>query len=64
MGALVSILAAFQITTRDLADVTPEEVNNPDVFSIYWSPITAVALIVAGALVLFMVRKEKRISHR
>ena len=64
MGFLFTVFAGLQITQRELQNLEPYEINNPDTLSIYWSPITAIALIIAGIVVLILSRKENKIAHR
>jgi hypothetical protein len=63
VGFLFTVFAGFQIASRELADIDPKEINNPDKFSLYWSPITALAFIVAGTTVLILSKKENKVAH-
>jgi hypothetical protein len=64
MGFLFTVFAGLQITQRDLRHLKPHEINNPDTLSIYWSPITAIALFIAGIVVLIISKKENKVAHR
>ena len=64
IGFLFTVLAGFQITSRELRNIDLQEINNPDTISLYWSPITAIALITAGIVVLLLSKKENKIAHR
>lgn len=52
---IVQVLTGGQVYTVDAI-----KINNPDKLSFYWSPITAVAFLIAGAAILIIRKKEKR----
>jgi hypothetical protein len=63
IGFLLTVFAGLQIVQRELADIDPKEINNPDIISLYWSPITAIACIIAGTTILLISKKENKIAH-
>jgi hypothetical protein len=64
-GILMTVSLGFEIITeRSFTDIKPEEINNPNKMSLFWSPITAVALLASGTLVLIIVKKESRVPRK
>jgi hypothetical protein len=63
LGLLFTLIAAFQIVTKSFLDMDAQLISNPDIVSIYWSPITAIALVLAGVMALVIARKERSIRH-
>lgn len=65
IGLLIAVLFGLDIITiKQLADIDPVEINNPDKISLYWSPITAVVLLVAGVIVLIISKRKNKVSRR
>ena len=64
LGFLFIVFAGFQIADNKLGILDLQQISNPDIVSLYWSPITAIALIVAGIMVLFISKKEGRTSGK
>ena len=65
IGAFLTVITIVQlIISGQLTDVDAIEINNPNKITFYWSPITAVAFLIAGAAILIIRRKEKRRVHR
>lgn len=61
IGAIIAVIAIIQMLLGgQLASVESTEINNPNKLSFYWSPITAVAFLVAGFAILIIRKKEKR----
>jgi hypothetical protein len=61
MGAVLTVFTIFQVMiSGQVAGMDPIEINNPNKLSFYWSPITAIAFLVAGAAILIIRKKEKR----
>jgi hypothetical protein len=61
VGAIIAVVTVIQVFSGgQLASVDSIEINNPDKISFYWSPITAVAFLVAGIAILIIRKKEKR----
>lgn len=61
---MAATIAIIQATATDFLKVAPEQISNPDKISLYWSPITALVLVIAGIVVLVMKAREKRFTHR
>jgi hypothetical protein len=64
LGVMVTVIASLQLTTKDFLRVTPEQISNSDGIALYWSPITAVALLTAGIIILVISTKEKKYIHK
>ena len=65
IGAILTLITIVQLMiSGQLTDVDAIEINNPYKHTFYWSPITAVAFLIAGAAILIIRRKEKRRVHR
>jgi heme/copper-type cytochrome/quinol oxidase subunit 2 len=61
LGAILTVFTIVTVVTSgQLTSVGQMEINNPNKLSFYWSPITAIALLVAGAAILVLRKKEKR----
>lgn len=63
LGFLFTLFAGFQIARNKFGNIDPNQISNPDIVSIYWSPITAVALLLAAIMALVIARKERPIRH-
>jgi hypothetical protein len=64
-GILMTVSLGFEIATeKGLTNINPEEISNPNKMSLFWSPVTAVALLASGALVLIIEKKESRVPRR
>jgi hypothetical protein len=63
LGFLFTLFAGFQIAAKKFGAIDSNQISNPDIVSIYWSPITAVALLLAGIMALVIARKERTIRH-
>jgi len=57
--AMTSFTGFDLITKKKVVDVGPVEITADKKTPIYWSPITGVVLIVAGAILLIVDRKNK-----
>jgi len=63
VGSLFTLVTGFQIATKKFLAIDPQQISNPNIISIYWSPITAIALLLAGIMTLVIARKERSIRH-
>lgn len=63
LGFLFTMVAGFQILAKKFTGIDPQQISNPDIVSIYWSPITAIALVLAGIMTLVIAKKERTFKH-
>lgn len=65
IGVFLTVLTIVQLLiSGQLNSVDSVQINNPTKHTFYWSPITAIAFLIAGAAILIIRRKEKRRVHR